>query len=499
MDAMPDLVTDLHSSTMTTQLIVLPISQIKPFPRNPRRSPHPARERIKASIRENGLDHALAVTQRPGTADYVLTAGGNTRLEVLVELYAETRDPRFAQIPCALTSWPGDVEILLAHVRENDLRDELSFIDKARAVLECKALLDAERDEPLSQQALSEALMQHGYGLSQSMISQFTYAVERLLPVIPMALENGLGRPQVQRIRHLDRSASRLWASCGLDTELGYDEAFLTLCRRYDGLDWSFDDLEEALAVEIAEGADRGIQAVRLDLRSAVTAKDLDTSITEQGAVADSSASETEAACIIATAERAYSRGYNDPLPQERRASFAKCAQDAASSDLSAESIKARPGNHPLKSARARSWALALRLAKRFGLSELVISTPKEGMGYLLIDVPDAGLLAQTTVEEGNHVRAIWQHLAACCELARAPRERLLIHLTEHSLLGQHVFNDGIAAGGSLRHFFNETVDHEIWRAMDDKAWRDYVALMDAYRSTHVLAANLNVALWSEQ
>ncbi|EAQ95662.1 hypothetical protein KT71_13719 [Congregibacter litoralis KT71] len=66
-------------------------------------------------------------------------------------------------------------------------------------------------------------------------------------------------------------------------------------------------------------------------------------------------------------------------------------------------------------------------------------------------------------------------------------------------MLGQHVFNDGIAAGGSLRHFFNETVDHEIWRAMDDKAWRDYVALMDAYRSTHVLAVNLNVALWSEQ
>ena len=138
---------------------------------------------------------------------------------------------------------------LLAHVRENDLRDELSFIDKACAVLECKVLLDAERDEPLSQQALSDALMQHGYGLSQSMISQFTYAVERLLPVIPIALENGLGRPQVQRIRHLDRSASRLWASCGLDTELPYDEAFLTLCRRYDGLDWSFDDLEEALAV----------------------------------------------------------------------------------------------------------------------------------------------------------------------------------------------------------------------------------------------------------
>lgn len=498
MDAMPESVTDLHSSTMITQLIVLPISQINPFPRNPRRTSHPNRERIKASIRKQGLDHALAVTQRPGEAHYVLTAGGSTRLEVLRELFNETNEPRFSQIPCALTPWPGETEVLLAHVRENDLRDELTFIDKARAVTECKALLEDEHGKTLTQQALSDALMQHGYGLSQSMISQFAYAVGRLLPVIPIALENGLGRPQVQRIRHLDRSASRLWASSGLDVELPYDEAFLTLCRRYDGPDWSFDDLEEALAVEIAEGADRRIQAVRLDLRSMAMTKDPAASIIEQEVVADSSSSDSEAVCLGATPGRAYSRGYNDPLPQERRASFVRCAEDAACADLSTHSINARPGNHPLKSARARCWALALRLAKRFGLAELVISIPKEGMGFLLIDVPDTGFLAQTTVEEGNHVRAIWQHLADCCELARAPRERLMIHISEHSLLGRHLFSDGIATGGSLRHFFNESIDRDLWRAMDNKAWRDYVALMDAYRSTHILAASNNVALWSE-
>ena len=66
MDAMPESGTDPQCSPMISQLIVLPIDHIKPFERNPRHTPNTARERIKDSIRENGLDHALAVTQPPG-------------------------------------------------------------------------------------------------------------------------------------------------------------------------------------------------------------------------------------------------------------------------------------------------------------------------------------------------------------------------------------------------------------------------------------------------
>ncbi|MFN2288896.1 MAG: hypothetical protein ABR578_11250 [Chromatocurvus sp.] len=34
-------------------------------------------------------------------------------------------------------------EVMLAHLRENDLRGELSFIDKARTVIDHKALPEA--------------------------------------------------------------------------------------------------------------------------------------------------------------------------------------------------------------------------------------------------------------------------------------------------------------------------------------------------------------------
>jgi hypothetical protein len=58
---------------------------------------------------------------------------------------------------------------------------------------------------------LAEALRQCGYGLSQGLISQMAYAVDRLRPILSQALEGGIGRPQVARIRSLERAARAIW------------------------------------------------------------------------------------------------------------------------------------------------------------------------------------------------------------------------------------------------------------------------------------------------
>ncbi|MEQ8692296.1 MAG: hypothetical protein RIC89_15865 [Pseudomonadales bacterium] len=130
----------------------------------------------------------------------------------------------------------------------------------------------------------------------------------------------------------------------------------------------------------------------------------------------------------------------------------------------------------------------------------MVIAIPHEGLGYLLIDLPDAGLLAQVLGEEDDQIRDIWRHLAQCCELASAPRDRVLTHVSEHSLLGQRLIEGDPPFDGSPRHLASQSPGTcALWRAMDDRAWRDYVALMDAYRSIHALAARLGVSLWSGQ
>ena len=120
---------------------MIDISRIQPYEHNPRHGRNPEYDRIRDSIRNTGLDQPLVVTQRPDATDFIVHAGGNTRLIILKELFAETGDPRFAAVPCLLKAWCCESDVLLAHLRENDLRGGLTFIDKARAVCEAQNCL----------------------------------------------------------------------------------------------------------------------------------------------------------------------------------------------------------------------------------------------------------------------------------------------------------------------------------------------------------------------
>ena len=78
------------------------ITRIKCYERNPRRSKNPEYDRIKASILMSGMDQPLLITRRPGEKDYVLQAGGNTRLQILKELFETTGKERFRRVDCEI-------------------------------------------------------------------------------------------------------------------------------------------------------------------------------------------------------------------------------------------------------------------------------------------------------------------------------------------------------------------------------------------------------------
>jgi hypothetical protein len=101
------------------------------------------------------------------------------------------------------------------------------------------------------------------------------YAVTRLLPLIPQALQQGLGRPQVARIRGLERAADGVWHQLCTDDGDGFGAVFATLCRRYDGPDWDTDLLREALENELAEAVEISIHTVRVMLDAALTGREL--------------------------------------------------------------------------------------------------------------------------------------------------------------------------------------------------------------------------------
>lgn len=197
--------------------MVVTLDELRPYDLNPRVTRNPKYEDIKASIRERGLDAPPSITRRPDTSHYMIRNGGNTRLAILGELWAETRLEHFYRIPCLFRPWPerGDIVALTGHLAENDLRGSLSFIERALGVEKVKELYERESGKPLSQSELSRRLAADGFPVPQSHISRMQEAIRYLLPAIPSVLYAGLGRPQVERLTVLRHAAARAWERHG--------------------------------------------------------------------------------------------------------------------------------------------------------------------------------------------------------------------------------------------------------------------------------------------
>lgn len=506
--------------------LLLDVRSIKPYEHNPRRSENPEYDRIKASIRADGMDQPLVVTCRPDETDYVVGAGGNTRLHILQALYQETRDERFQWVDCLFKPWNHESDVLLAHLRENDLRGGLSFIDKAQAVFDTKRLLEEEMGiDDLSQRRLETILRDRGYSLSHGLISQMGYAVHTLLPVIPQALKSGLGRPQVERIRALDRTARALWIKLKLGDNESFDAVFAALCERYDSPEWDLDLLRNAIELEIAEELEVSIQAIRVELDVQMLGREIETPIPENNHDADtpeenalSSSPSTDKAKSAAKEKiPGDSRGHNadtvskDKVSPPQRPSLvithdaseqhseeppADPIESAANSSESAITLS-QPRATDLKSLRARAWTLAARLAQRNGIGDLVAPLSGKGIGFILRDVPDSSLADQLDADTLGQVSMLWWHLAACAEMTVAPLDAVIATLADDAILRQALENQD---AGLL---FNSvwTLDpghtgYRLWRQLGEQDWQDLLNLMDTYRRIHRAAEAAQVRLW---
>ena len=77
----------IASDPLVDTAMQVTLDQIRPYLLNPRRSTNPQYEAIKASIRQRGLDQPPSITRRPGEEHFIIRNGGNTRLEILNELW----------------------------------------------------------------------------------------------------------------------------------------------------------------------------------------------------------------------------------------------------------------------------------------------------------------------------------------------------------------------------------------------------------------------------
>ncbi|EAO5056334.1 chromosome partitioning protein ParB [Salmonella enterica] len=233
-------------STMVVEMpMVLTIEQLAPNPDNPRTSRNPRYDEIKASIKARGLDTVPKVTRDPDgdPNKYIFSDGGNTRYQILTELWHETGEERFFRIHVLVKPWPGRLQCVIGHLAENEVRGDLSFIEKARGIHKARIIYEEQLDKPVSMRELSKLLTEQGLPIDASSISRMESALTHLYPWMPDLLESGLGRPQINALLAIRQDAEKVWDQFCLLSERSdkcFTDVFGECCRKFNSPElWS--------------------------------------------------------------------------------------------------------------------------------------------------------------------------------------------------------------------------------------------------------------------
>jgi hypothetical protein len=344
------------------------------------------------------------------------------------------------------------------------------------------------------------------------------YSVERLLPVLPQALAAGMGRPQVEKIRGLDRAAGVLWEAHGAGGP-EYDAVFTALCRRYDGPDWDLGSLRRGIEAEIAERTEVSIHAVSLELAARLAGHMPASAVAPPEEPTRGTPTRTAAQASERTSQRGNSQSAAlfEPEQADRWGEGSADGETGEASSSAeeeafpgADDVPARacerapagvatgtPGLNDVKSLRARAWTLAARLAQRHGLGDLVQLVAGNGLGYVLRDVPEPALLEQLDEDDVARVSLLWWQLAACADMTVGPAEDLLPLLDSESVLRRATAQqDAELLFTSVWTPDPGQTGYRLWRRLDGQAWQDLLALMDTYRVLHASVARTGAPLW---
>lgn len=264
---MDDLVADakrtqaaipITSDPKLKKTITVTLDQVIVCPWNPRTQRNPKFDEIKASIRQRGLDHAPNITREHPTDLYMIKDGGNTRLEVLKELWAETKEDRFYRFESTFHPWSSPTELLIGHLVENDLRGDTLFIERAVAAVNLKQMLEVqagENAEPLSIRQAAERFTELGWIIDPSSLTVLLYAHHQLFPYVPQAFWAGMGRDRVRRLRKIYTAYKKYAASVDLP-ERELDECWQTALCTNDGDELDFDAVVQETNHALAQQLD---------------------------------------------------------------------------------------------------------------------------------------------------------------------------------------------------------------------------------------------------
>ena len=498
---------------ITVMQLVLTLEQIRPYDRNPRRERNPRYDEIKESIRaQRGLNTPLNVTKRPGDSLYVVEAGGNTRLQILQELWDETKEECFYRIHAQYRPWISESHVLTAHLVENELRGEVSLLDKALGLHDLKAQLEEEAGESLSRNEFMRRLKEVGYTVSKRQVIRMQYLAERLYPLIPTVLQNGLFHSEIDSIRNIEKAFLRFWSSqFGDEQAEQFQLAFGDVLSQHDS-GWDLKCVRTELDLQFSELSGLDINQLQMEVDALLYGEQHQNVANQQSSSEDGEHStnthhtppQSDSQPGESTNTPTQNNSTTQPPPIEQPASAPK-ASDAQSSeqqpqpdgdkDEASQVIDQYAGPSDLKSLRARNLILALQITQRNNLSAC-IRPIHVGMGFL-VDLPETPFeICNKGYGIGRDAcrQFLWWILLGACEVVNGSgspwelsNDRARLTMTEEMRIYEPLKQDGIQGVAKTVGLPTplEYIPHQLLsnpQGLDDHSFRDLLLLLENCR-----------------
>ncbi len=521
---------DFVSHLTTKTFLNIPISNLETYDKNPRRMQNPNFNQIKDSIFKDGINQPLVVTQRPGSKNFIIYKGGNTRLKALQELYSETGDRKFRFVDCLFHPWTGfESDAIVGHLQENQMRKSLCFIDRAFGTkLAIEHLKQEFENKELSLRDIREMLARKGYNTTISSISTMLYASDNLESRLPREICVTIGRPQVQKLRSLEKAFQNVCNEFKVSKQIAA-ALFTQTLEDYEGPKWSHSSFRRSLESALSADQSLSIQdiALRIDGYLHVTKsplKHLPEAINTE--FAKFNQIEWIDECTIFDQEtNVYTVNSENKsrIPHENGAKndFNSIDQELPTDDpnsvppifsfISTSEKQKSDLELDLERLRRKCYQIAVKLAKRYEFHEnretentIVSNTGNWGIGFLITDYPAAA--SGTNLNRIGIRDALWWFLVEICDLQWATERArpIVAKLVGNSKLLQFVKSGNskslsLYAKGVMRFTYpNLSLHCFCLRQLDDVTWNEVNHLSSLYRTLHHLSRKNGIQLFQQ-
>lgn len=247
------------------------LEQLVPYDRNPRQSANPMYADLKDSIRNRGIQQPPRITRRPGAEYYMIMDGGNTRLQILDELWRETQDAKFFTIDCMFHPWVSEEHVLSGHLIENDMRGDIKLIERATGAKQWIAMLE-EKVGAISLRESARLMTEAGWKMDPGNLTVLLYAIDHLVEHIPLMLWGGSGVGFVKEIRRCEKAFKEYWDSLvanGENPSCEFSSIWTETLQEFDDEErFDMEDWRRTLSIRVGDAMDESWTAVAAEVEA---------------------------------------------------------------------------------------------------------------------------------------------------------------------------------------------------------------------------------------